>query len=74
MAYYLFILVYLCLVFRSFTYYTLVRLKNKKLPSLKLYNLLKRPLFLAYLLFLLYKVTLSLLFFFIKSLLFIYIP
>ncbi len=74
MAYYLSILVYLCLVFRSFTYCTLVRLKNKKLPSLILYNLLKMSLFLAYLLFLLYKATLSLLFFFIKSLLFIYIP
>ena len=58
--YYLFILVYLCLVFRPFTYYTLVRLKNKKLPFLILYNLLKKSLFLVYLLFLLYKATLSL--------------
>jgi hypothetical protein len=73
MAYYLSILAYLYLVFRSFTYYTLVKLKNKELPSLILHNLLKRLLFLVYLLFLLYKASLSLLFFFIKSLLFIYI-
>ena len=40
MAYYLSIPVYLCLAFRPFTYYTLVKLKNKKLPSLILYNCL----------------------------------
>ena len=61
MVYYLSILVYLYLVYRPFTYSTLVRLKNKKLPFLILYNLLKKPLFLVYLLFLLYKATLGLL-------------